>query len=130
MAQTKKRYLHLSHPRPVPWTSIIEPFAKELNIPLVPYHDWLVCLNASAAGLDDTAKAVDEILRQNPALKLLDLFQSAEETMQSPAREAMGLAKLDLTDSLQVANSLKGLRQLDDGDVRRWLAYWQSAITV
>lgn len=127
MAQsnTDSRYLHLTHPRPVPWSSIIEVFSRELNIPVIAYPDWLRLLEDSAAGMNNATQAeVDSILRQNPALKLLDLFRSAEQAMVSPDREAMGLAKFDLTEALKAARSLNDLRQLDNGDAQRWLAYW------
>ena len=40
--------LHLVHPRPIPWKSLITPIAQELKATLVPYVEWLTALEIVA----------------------------------------------------------------------------------
>ncbi|OBZ76703.1 Linear gramicidin synthase subunit D [Grifola frondosa] len=61
--------LHLVHPNPVPWSSIIKMIAEDLSVPVVPYEEWLSALkNSLQEGLEV------EQMQENPALRLLDFY--------------------------------------------------------
>ncbi|TCD70281.1 putative NRPS-like protein biosynthetic cluster [Steccherinum ochraceum] len=117
--------LHLAHPRPVPWNAIITPIARKLSLPLVPYTEWVDTLAASGEGLD--AKSEVEMMKVNPALRILDFFMSARG---GPAvestKEAMAMPELSLERAVDVAQALgsKRLPKLGEKDALGWLAYW------
>ena len=87
MRHSPEPIVHLVQPRPVSWHTLLEPIAKELNVPLVPYTDWLSALESSVE--QGSAQEV-EVMRLNPALRLL-LFFKAQSTAMTPDRVAMGL---------------------------------------
>ena len=116
-------YLHLAHPRPVPWSAVVEPIAKLLGIPMVSYDEWLAKLVKSGEGL--TAEREVEVMRENPALKLLDFFSHIDPT--SPNPEAMNVAPLDVSEAQRVAPALspENLPQFGSEDAYRWISYWK-----
>ena len=57
--------LHLVHPRPQPWHTVIIPLAMELDVPLVPYSTWVAALQDDA---EDTSLPRAEHIKRNPAL--------------------------------------------------------------
>lgn len=66
--------LHLVHPQPVPWSTIIASFASELGLPRAPYAVWLAALEAAHAelysGSELSTKVIAEAHATNPALRL------------------------------------------------------------
>lgn len=124
MAEANAPYLHLVHPRPVKWSTIMEPMAKTLDLPIVSYDEWVTRLEKSGDGL--TADEEVEVMRLNPALKVIDTFIQGRATTSSP--EAMGLPQLAVTQAEKVSPSLAAERlpQLTVQDALRWVAYWKS----
>lgn len=119
--------LHLAHPRPVPWSTIITPIARSLNLPLVPYAEWVTRLQKSGENLD--AKGEVDMMKVNPALRILDFFSRtmlAEERGGEGGREMMGMPELSLRKAVEVAPALneKNLPQLGEKDALSWLGYW------
>lgn len=64
--------LHIYHPRPTPWTQVMEGISEALTtvtggkrLPLVPFSEWLVKLQACS----------QEDMTRIPALKLLSSFR-------------------------------------------------------
>ncbi|KZT61198.1 acetyl-CoA synthetase-like protein [Calocera cornea HHB12733] len=119
-------YLHLVHPHPVSWDSMLAPLATQLDCTLVPFSKWLRALSEAAE--DHT-----EVTR-NPAIKLLDFYrQIAEsegarepETVTIPkAREAMGLPNLETDQAEARSETLRKLKPLGEEDAQRWMAYWR-----
>ncbi|KAJ3532134.1 hypothetical protein NM688_g7468 [Phlebia brevispora] len=118
--------LHLGHPRPVPWSSVMDAAAKTLNIPIVPYEQWFSLLKASGEGL--SADSEVEMMRQNPALKILDFFGNGLPSKDGTVPlESLGLPALDMTEALKVAPSLapESLPLLSGGDANKWISYWK-----
>ncbi|KZT61208.1 acetyl-CoA synthetase-like protein [Calocera cornea HHB12733] len=125
-------YLHLVHPRPVAWDTLLAPLAKAVGCALVPYREWLERVEEAAR--DPTPVQVQE----NPATKLLAFFRSvgAAEERRVPSfgpgegegagadrpREAMGLPDL----AVRRSAGLGGMRELGEGDVRAWVGYWRA----
>ncbi|KAH8100027.1 acetyl-CoA synthetase-like protein [Cristinia sonorae] len=112
--------LHLVHPRPVSWADIITPVSQALSLPLVSYADWLARLRESGANLH--AEHEVEIMKVNPALRILDFFSGVD--LDSSSGEAMGIREMDMTKAREVANVLSGLPPLSKRDVLGWLSYW------
>ena len=100
MRNTTAQYLHLSHPRPVPWSAVMGPLAKELALPLVSYQKWFSALRKSGEGLDADREV--EMMRKNPALKILDFFTDllAKQDVRS---DTMGMPPMDTIEAEKVA---------------------------
>ena len=118
--------LHLGHPRPVPWLSVMEDAARMLQIATVPYDQWFALLKSSGEGLNANSEV--EMMRQNPALKILDFFAGGRETGENvTAFEALGLPALDMTEALKVAPSLapESLPLVSGEDACKWIRSWK-----
>ncbi|KAL4257534.1 Adenylate-forming Reductase [Pleurotus pulmonarius] len=134
------RYLHIVHPHPVQWNDIMKIISLKVGARLVPYSTWLGRLQESS----NTSNEESE--NANPALRLLDFYQSAsEKPLLSADAEAFGFPRLATVDTLQVAPSMRvvkpsgggggrggvgggggALRVLGGADVDGWLAYWKA----
>ncbi|KAI0821733.1 acetyl-CoA synthetase-like protein [Trametes gibbosa] len=114
-------FVHLVHPRPVPWRNVMAPIAEELGVPLVPYPEWLAKLQKSVE-----EGCADEIalMQANPALRLLSFYQSLKS---SPEREPLGMVYLATTRSVGVSPTLSALRALDGERAKGWLAAWRQS---
>jgi hypothetical protein len=112
--------LHLAHPRPVSWASVLAVVARELGLLLVSYDEWLRRLEAS---VKDPVRSEVEHMRTNPALRLLPFFRSARA---GPGREAMGLPLLDTRLAQEAAPALRAVLPLGEADVQNWLQFWRS----
>ncbi|KAG5729986.1 Linear gramicidin synthase subunit D [Termitomyces sp. T112] len=120
MRNSQERFLHLTHPRPVPWLTIFGPISRILGLPLVDYTVWLTSLK-SLGSLDPRSAQFP------PALRLLDFFQSADHPLPLAETEALGFPRLSMKSALSVAPSLgaTNLPPLGEVDVKLWLQYWK-----
>lgn len=120
MRNSSHPILHLAHPRPIPWNAVISAVSNALELPLVPYAEWVQSLQKSGEGLD--AKQEATALRTNPALRLLDFFTDVDAELHG---EALGVPIMDLTKAVEVAPALNAdnLPQLSEADVSKWVAY-------
>jgi hypothetical protein len=116
--------LNLCHPRSVSWNGIFEPIAKELNVPIVPYGDWLAKLDESLIH----AKSEVEAVKENPALRLIEFFRTNGADKIPPGREAGGFPIMSTEVAVQVAESLTEakLPLLGTEDALNWVKYWKS----
>ncbi|KAJ7475732.1 hypothetical protein FB451DRAFT_255063 [Mycena latifolia] len=103
--------MHIVHPRPTSWNTLLEVFAKSQGVPLVPYSDWLAKVAAS-----------DE---KNPAHKLLEFFQKGAPTESSKGREATGIAPFATVKSQAASKALAALEPLNAKDAESWLSFWR-----
>ena len=89
------------------------PIAEELRVSVVPYPEWLLKLEecSSAHGADEL-----ELLRQNPALRLLEFFRNMKPMVAVSTQEAE-----------QASEVLAHLPELRDEDSKRWLAAWRAS---
>jgi hypothetical protein len=120
MRDSPTQILHLAHPSPVPWNSLIKPTADILSVPLVYYHDWVSRLER----IDDN----DNDSNESPsALRLLDFFQrtNLDGSSESPcvSSEIMGLPRLSMKRSIEYLPRLSEMRGIV-GEVGKWLKYW------
>jgi hypothetical protein len=116
--------LHVSHPRGVPFNTLIAPVASSLGVPLVPYHDWLSKLAAAhKASQSYSAAELEREQVANPALRLFSFFQSARI---GPEWEPLGVARLDTARAIRVSSVLaEGARPLGEENVWKWMRAWR-----
>lgn len=110
--------LHLIHPKPVSWSSLIQPIASELRVPLVSYEQWLRLLQDCG---HDSIEV--EHLRQNPALRLLEFYRHAPV---NEDREPLGVARLSFERALEVSPALN-MAALGSDHVHSWIAAWRAS---
>ncbi|KAJ7210990.1 hypothetical protein C8J57DRAFT_1400321 [Mycena rebaudengoi] len=113
MHGSQERYAHIIHPHPVPMTHILSPVSRILDIPLVPYSDWLESLDKTASHESEASA--------NPAVRLIDFFRTYREV--APDQEAFFPAVLSTTVSIRTAPSLASAAALTAQDVEVWTAY-------
>ncbi|KIJ30734.1 hypothetical protein M422DRAFT_783906 [Sphaerobolus stellatus SS14] len=78
-------FAHLVHPRPVTWRNAIGIIAGILDVPIIPFDEWLRRLEA--------VPRTSEALHNNPALHLLDFYHVSappKDMAGQEEREAMG----------------------------------------
>ena len=123
MLYSDRLFLHLAHPRPTPWYTIMKEFAKQLNVSVVPYAEWLSALGAH---LNNGPSGVSQVerMRRNPALKLLQFYTDADL---DEDREPLGIVRLGIDEALRVSPALSGLKALDGDCVSGWLAAWRKS---
>ncbi|PIL34315.1 hypothetical protein GSI_03090 [Ganoderma sinense ZZ0214-1] len=120
MRNSRSLVLHLSHPRPVPWHTLIVPIAKELGVPLVPFSHWLTTLEKCDNDTLDV-RSLDPT-QNNPALRLLGLFRSWASTSNPGPVSAMRMS----TEKAEAASeTLSSLPALDAEVARGWVAGWR-----
>ncbi|KAI3597815.1 polyketide synthase [Moniliophthora roreri] len=109
---------HIGHPNPSSWESIIQPIASTFDLKVVPYSEWLRCLEAN---ISDSS---------NPAIKLIDFFRLGVHLPPRlrNIRDSLGLIpKMELVKSTQFSATLSdtNLPPLNAEDVKSWLAGWR-----
>ena len=113
-------HLHLVHPRPVAWHSIFAAFARELDLQLVPWVEWLAKLEASAKE--------PEAAERNPAVMLLPFYR-AGSSIAVKGKEAPGtMPLLSMDGALEASETLRILGAQDNAvqeDVKKWIAFWR-----
>ncbi|KAH9895845.1 acetyl-CoA synthetase-like protein [Cubamyces lactineus] len=121
MRHSPEPFVHLVHPQPVPWHNVVAPIAEELGVPLVSFEEWISALEAGASQGD----AADvELMKANPALRILAFFQGLK-SIKSPDREPLGMVYLSTEKSTKVSEALANMPQLDAERARGWVAAWK-----
>lgn len=118
MRHSTEPVLHLVHPAAAPWDQFMQPIAEQMQVKLVSYPEWLAALERSAG--DGTSPGV-ELMRENPALRLLDFFRSVKI---AEDKEPLGTVFLDTTKSKAAVSAL-GLPQLRAELAGRWMEAWR-----
>lgn len=112
MVGSTEPVLHLVHPHPVPWAVISSTSSTLLNIPIVPYDQWLSMLKDAARDTQSDSDAV----KHNPALLLLEFFEK-----DLPAETGL---VIDTGKAVVVSETLRDARKMGGGDVEMWIGYW------
>lgn len=104
--------LHLVHPYTVPWDIITNTASDILDVPIIPYKEWVSKLHVAAKDADSEAP------KRNPAIKLLQFFENdlAEESNIVIATEK----------AVAVSPTLRMARKLRREDVEMWIGYWKT----
>lgn len=121
MRDAESPFLHMVHPRPTAWSIIMEPIAREFDLQYVPFDEWVSLLEKSGRGLN--AETEVAMLRENPALKLLQFFVQCQ--LPEFTHTAGGLSGLDTSQAQRVSPTLRNTQPLSGEHARRWTAYWQ-----
>ncbi|KAF7347147.1 Acetyl-CoA synthetase-like protein [Mycena venus] len=103
--------INLVHPRPVPWDLVMSAMASTVELPLIPFADWVQQLQIRST------RATAEDIGRIPGLKLLDFFKGAlagAANVDFSTLKAQGLSK-----------SMRLLRPLVEDDAKRWMNYWK-----
>ena len=124
MRNATASYLHLAHPRPVPWSAVMHPLAQQLGLPVVSYQEWFAALRKSGEGLDADHEV--EAMRNNPALKIFDFYTDLMAKQAKPT-PVMGMPPMDTREAERSAPALAvtNLPQLSGEDAATWVAYWR-----
>ncbi|GBE89888.1 putative polyketide synthase [Sparassis crispa] len=136
MSNTMSETLHLIHPRPVTWDIIMKPIASMLQVPLVPYPEWLARLQSSVidtATVSRNSKANDQA--GDPtiyALKLMDVYRGLQslDQHQRTSTESMGiLPKVASDKGIRASETLMDSLlspPLEASDAEKWVGYWRN----
>ncbi|KAJ7157427.1 putative aminoadipate reductase [Mycena filopes] len=103
--------LNLVHPRPVPWDAIMSSMATGVQLPLVPFSDWVQQLQDRSLGA--TAEEIENI----PAIKLLNFFRAAVD--------GAGNIEFSTEKAQATSESMKLVKPLGEHAVQRWMGYWR-----
>ena len=116
---------HIVHPRGVLFNAIIASAASSLNVPLVPYSEWLSRLSEEHKTQSYSDANLEKAQASNPALRLFGFFQSARN---GPEWEPIGVARLDTARAVRVSKVLaEGAKPLGEENVRKWLRAWRAS---
>lgn len=113
MLGSSEPVLHLVHPYTVPWTVISETASKVLEVPIIPYNEWLSRLQDAVRNSSNDSDAP----KHNPALKLIDFYEN-DLVEVSPLSIATDKA-------VKVSRSLREAKKMDTQEVNRWIGYWK-----
>ncbi|KAI9459305.1 acetyl-CoA synthetase-like protein [Russula earlei] len=117
--------LHVVHPRGVPFNNLIASVASSLDVPLVPYPEWLSSLSEEHKAKSYSAENLENAQAENPALRLFSFFQSVRT---GPEWEPLGVARLDTTRAVRVSRTLaKDAKPLGEENVDKWLSAWRAS---
>ncbi|TDL22685.1 acetyl-CoA synthetase-like protein [Rickenella mellea] len=115
MRMSNQPVMHVVHPMPTSWSSIIEPIAQSLKVPTVPYNDWLATL---------------ENLQEESALKVnaSHLIAIYRRQVDNSDAEVLTAIRLENFEALKASRTLSdaNLPVLCSDDTHRWLGYWRS----
>ncbi len=104
--------VHLVHPKAQSSKAIFTIIGQELNLPLVPYAEWVRKLEACLASVQDV-----------PALKLLDFFKAGLD-VQLEGREAIGIPEMSCEGAIRCSTRLQRVQPIQSPEVISWLDYW------
>jgi hypothetical protein len=110
--------LHVAHPHPISWKSIIEPLAQTLSAEIVDYRQWVAVLENQLS--DGVVSAVD--IKRNPALRLLNFFKSIEIEEHT---EPVGVPRLSVAKAVTISPTLASAEPLQPRDVEGWVEAWR-----
>jgi thioester reductase-like protein len=118
------------HPNPIPWSSLLSPIIKTLEasssthqaVKIVPYTDWLSALKAKSAEAENGGQVEAATLaRKNPAMKLLDFYESLQYQGEGGLR-----MKLSMEKTLKHSKTLRELEHLKEEWITGWVKEWMS----
>jgi hypothetical protein len=116
------KFAHLVHPRPVKWSKLVPFVASQLDVELVSYQVWLTKLEEVAQH-----QTSDETLVKNlPALRLLDFYRSISKSSDFSNREAFALLDMPYDIAVRGSRALQNVAPLDERHVTAWLKYWNN----
>ncbi|GJJ05917.1 putative secondary metabolism biosyntheticenzyme [Clathrus columnatus] len=121
-------FAHLVHPRPIKWTELIHSISDELQLPIIPFLDWVNQL--------ENLPKTEEMLHKTHALHLIEFYKAAilpleESTTDSSfshQHEIMGLPTFETSmtaNTVEVLNEVN-LPSISKEEVVGWIGYWRA----
>ncbi|KZV99483.1 acetyl-CoA synthetase-like protein [Exidia glandulosa HHB12029] len=107
--------LHLIHPRPIAWRTVFNVFSKKLDVPVVPYSEWLGRLIAFGEADPEGGRVV-------PALRLLEFYKGLGE---GGFNSMSQMENISISKAREASITLDRMAALSEADAEKWLAYWQ-----
>ena len=104
--------LHLVHPKPVLWSSIIATFSKILGLSVVPYSEWLDALEAAHTALESgsaNAAEVERAIKEKGRAFLLSNFLCSSKRVAKGAEGEACACEPMVVDELVLADAAIGL---------------------
>lgn len=119
--------VHILHPKPVPWSSIISEISESLHVPVVPYVEWFGKLSDALA---------EPALRDGtPACRLFDFFERALHSSPGEGgpedKRSMGEAFDERKYAMEVTGEVcrvlgkESVEPISGEDVKKWLEFWE-----
>ncbi|THU95611.1 hypothetical protein K435DRAFT_859397 [Dendrothele bispora CBS 962.96] len=141
MYATTKGMVHLVHPRPVSWRSLMKEIAQDMNVPLVPYSEWFNRLEVEASSAATVSTSVPDSASalvstslspygKNTAISLVDYYRLGtrpSSEFRAPTESMhlepdVSILKATLASQTLANPDIVGLGR---GDVEYWLEGWR-----
>jgi len=108
---TSSTVIHIAHPKPVSWRYIFDRVSHTLNVPIVPFRDWLTRLEALATSSESN---------ETTAIALLEAYRTVDPsaTIITP--------RMSNENALRESPALVAAQPLTEKDIDSWLSYWKS----
>ncbi|KII85380.1 hypothetical protein PLICRDRAFT_313940 [Plicaturopsis crispa FD-325 SS-3] len=113
LRMTDKPVVHIVHPSPTQWSSIIDHFALVLDLPIFSWDEWLAALESPAH---------PQALLASQFLKIARIFGHV-----LPARggEVITYPPLSQESTVEESPSLRAAPAIGLRDVEAWVTFWQ-----
>lgn len=117
-ATGKLHVYHAVNPKAIDWVALVPSVARRLggSVKMVSWAEWVGNLRNSARGGMTTLS-----LKQNPALKLLDYFESVART----AAKGEKWPVLETEETVKKSQTLAGLLPVSEEWLDLWLEQWR-----
>lgn len=115
-AKSSVNTVHLVHPKPQSAKDIFANFGKQLDLPLIPYTEWVRRLE------DCSEKHSGDAV---PGLKLLDFFQAGLEK-EAQGYEVGGVPSMACAAGEKSSVHLRQAHRIGPPEVVGWLDYWKT----
>ncbi|KAJ3824337.1 acetyl-CoA synthetase-like protein [Lentinula raphanica] len=137
--------VNVVHPKPVPWTAVMEnirlALIEEKNLardalPLVPYQDWIGAVEKQASASDKAGEPTDALAVNMPAVKLLEFYKQqavvddalrTRNDESTGTMESVGLTQLVTRNVQRLSEKMRALDPLNSELIRKWVKYWIAA---
>lgn len=116
--KSKLQVYHAVNPKAIDWAALVPSVAKRLggSVKTVSWAEWVETLRNSARGGTTTLS-----LKQNPALKLLDYFESVARI----AAKGEKWPVLETKETVKESQTLTGLSPVSEEWLDLWLEQWK-----
>lgn len=108
---TSSNIVHIAHPKPVSWRYIFGKVSRTLNVPVVPFSDWLARLEA----LTTSSRG-----NETKAIALLETCRTVD-----PSAPRF-VPRMSSENALRESPTLVAAQPLMDRDIDSWLSYLKS----